>query len=107
MFKNEAAATTHWLKEQRNKYEEKCRLYKIPDIWNTIKPCDVLWHIEWVGVAIELKFFNIKRDITKEDILKNCSRQQLVTLETYSSWGGRWILVWYNRQTNKFYQFDY
>lgn len=32
MFKNEAAATTHWLKEQRNKYEEKCRLYKIPDI---------------------------------------------------------------------------
>lgn len=107
MHKNEAEATAKRLNDMRKEHWDKFFAHKIPDIWSTLKPCDVLWCFDWRWLAMEFKFFNLKSDITREQIKKQSSRHQLITLESYKrAW---WIsqLVAYNKWTDKFYFYDY
>ena len=107
MLTTEAAATAHRLKEKRKELWNNCWLYKVADIGNTIKPCDILWHINWQWVAIEFKLLNLKREVTIEDVKSKCAWQQLLTLESYKAWGWLALLIWYNKQDNIFYQYTY
>ncbi|HPC34852.1 MAG TPA: hypothetical protein PLP73_04230 [Candidatus Absconditabacterales bacterium] len=107
MFTTEAAATAHRLKEKRKELGNNCWLYKVADIGNTIKPCDILGHINGQGVAIEFKLLNLKREVTIEDVKSKCAWQQLLTLESYKAGGGLALLIGYNKQDNIFYQYTY
>lgn len=106
-FNNEAKATTYRLNEQRKKFWQNFFGYKIADVWNTLKPCDVLWIRDWIWFACELKFLNVKKDLTYDMVLKKCQRQQLLTLESYYRAWWHALIIGYNKWTEKFYQFNY
>lgn len=93
----------------REKYGDAVFLYKIWDIGNTLKPCDVVgaW-LGWQAIAIEFKLLHLdSAKCTYEKVLPKVQRQQLATLECYARAG--WIawLIAYCDKTNDFIIYDY
>ena len=105
----ESEATTFRLNKMREKYGDTVFLYKIWDIGNTLKPCDVVgaW-LGWQAIAIEFKLLHLdSAKCTYEKVLPKVQRQQLATLECYARAG--WIawLIAYCDKTNDFIIYDY
>lgn len=109
MFKKESEATSHRLKMVRGKYGDTIALYKIADIGNTLKPCDILWvWLWWTWIAIEFKLLHISSDkCTYEKVLSKTQRQQIATLECYKrAWWLAWLIVYCDKD-NSFIIYDY
>lgn len=109
VFKKESEATTYRLNQQRKTYGDKIFLYKIWDIGNTLKPCDVVWVWHgWQAIAIEFKLLHIvSSKCTYEKVLSKVQWQQIATLESYKRAG--WIawLIAYCDWDDRFITYDY
>lgn len=109
VFKKESEATTYRLNQQRKLYGNKVYLYKIWDIGNTLKPCDVLWAWLWgQAIAIEFKLLHIdSAKCTYEKVLSKVQWQQLITLESYRrTWWKAWLIA-YCDKSDDFIIYDY
>lgn len=108
-FSKESTATTFRMNKMREKYGDKVFLYKIWDIGNTLKPCDVVgvW-IGWQSIAIEFKLLHVTSEkCTYEKVKSKVQRQQLATLEAYHRAGGiAWVIA-YCDKSNEFLIYNY
>ena len=78
--KNEAEATTFLLQFFR-KQEENWIAYKIRDIWNVSKPCDVIWFDDKGHVIYaEIKYCSSKKEPTLDWAISKLEPHQYVTL---------------------------
>lgn len=108
-FTKESEATTFRLNKMREKYGDTIFLYKIWDIGNTLKPCDVVgaW-LKWKAIAIEFKLLHIDSSkCTYKKVLSKVQWQQIATLENYKRAGGISLLIAYCDKTNDFIIYDY
>lgn len=107
-YSTEAQATTARLKSIRE-YDKTIFLYKIPDIWNTLKPCDILWiWKDWIWIAIEFKHSKSVSDKMNYDkIIKKVQMNQLMTLESYHRAWGYARVACYCEWDNTFIFYDY
>lgn len=108
-FKKESEATTVRLNQQRKIYWDKIALHKIGDIWNTLKPCDVvgvrLWGI-WIAIEFKLVHTSVEKT-TYEKVLSKVQRQQIATLESYKRAGWIALIIAYSDKDDDFIIYDY
>lgn len=108
-FKKESEATTARLNQQRKIYWDKIALHKIGDIWNTLKPCDVvgvrLWGI-WIAIEFKLVHTSVEKT-TYEKVLSKVQRQQIATLESYKRAGWMALIIAYSDKDDDFIIYDY
>ena len=109
VFKKESEATTYRLNKMRKTYGDEIFLYKISDIGNTLKPCDVVWAWLWgQAIAIEFKLMHIESSkCTYEKVLSKVQWQQIATLESYKRAGWLAWLVAYCDRSDDFILYDY
>jgi hypothetical protein len=87
----------------------KAFIWKIPDIWNKLKPCDGVRILEGPHVYIvELKMLKDKhRDNYQDMFIKLMEPLQMATFHKCTQLGIDCVMLWYHTHTEKFYSIIY
>lgn len=100
----EAEITTQLLQDLR----KSMRAYKIPDIWNSLKPFDILWVNDWCWIAIEVKVIKKKKyTIWIDDFDWLLEPHQIINLKEFKQNGWLTYLAWFYPDLKKIFIFLY
>ena len=99
---SEARITKNFINLLIKKYTHHIWLYKIPDVWNSLKPFDVIWCYKWKWLSFEFKYIN-KLECDYKNVLSLVQWNQILNLKKFAiSWWLSYIVV-YNKATKKYF----
>ena len=105
-IQNEKTATSNFLSIRREQ-NPKGRVYKIPDIGNTLKPFDVFGIDEkWKWFAWEFKYIKTNK-INYETAYKHLEPHQIVNLHKVNELWCDSKIICYHELTKEFYIYNF
>ena len=104
----ESEVTARMFTMLRKAYPE-ARVWKIPDIWNKLKPCDWVWIMPWPDLFfIEVKMIKEKVwDNFQDMFIKKMEPLQMLTFHKLTKLGITCLMVGYHVPTHTFYNVIY
>ena len=93
--------TKEYLKKLKNKWYW---CFKIPDVWYTLKPCDIVAWKDWKLYWIEIKVWRVN---TYERIYKKLRPNQVGSLYKIQQAWWKSLLVWYDTKDKKEYEYEF
>lgn len=100
-YNSEREFVTAYLKDMKENGEW---VYKLPDLWFTLKPFDVISIKEWVPYAIEFKYGNVN---TYEKIYKMLRPNQIWWLKKFQDAGWKSMVIGWDTKEEKIYSYEY
>ena len=79
-------------------------VYKLPDIWFTLKPFDIIAVRDWEASAIELKYWRVD---TYDKIYKMLRPNQIGWLLHFKEHWGNSLIVWWDTKENDTYLHEF
>lgn len=100
-YKNEKDFQKDYMKYLK---EEWLWVYKLPDVWYALKPCDIIWCVNGKFIWIELKYGRVD---TYDKIYKMLRPNQVWWLSNIQKNGWESYVVWWDNKDNKMYKYTF
>ena len=101
LYKNEKEFQKDYVRELK---DEWYWVYKLPDIWYTLKPFDIVAVKDGIVYWIELKYWNVDE---YDKIYKMLRPNQVGWLKHLQEHWGKSLIVWRDKKTEQVFQYDF